>query len=639
MKKRDILLIITLAFSIMAAKATPVDVTTAERVARNFWNASHDKDVTAISQPMELVSTRWDAFYLFHAVETQGFVIVAADDRIQPILAYSFHNRAMSDSVGPEMAWWLDGWQQQIDWCRNSRTTPDATVTAEWQRYSEENDPMNDPIVVVEPLLTTQWDQDEPYNDSCPTQSMWGGYYTVGAATGCVATAMAQVMKYWNYPEQGYGSHSYYSDVLDSRAQPFGNQYANFGATTYDWAHMPDRLTNSSSQQEKRAVATLMYHCGVASDMIYGSAYSGGSGAFVHNIPILAYGHAMRGLVEFFGYSSNVKGIDRKHYDDSTWTALVLRELDARRPILYAGGDETSGGHCFVCDGYDAENRGHFNWGWSGEGDGFYALNHLAPGVGGTGGGTGTYDFSNQQQMLTDLKPHEGLDDFGPSIRQFPYTQDFESAPVGWDASTAGDYYYSWYVYDTTGCQGNYSALVFGYQRGNSTDTLKSPYIVTPGEYTLQWEERTLNNTSAAYKVILDTATLFDTSFSNTAWQQHEASFTIHEGDSLRIQFIYYGSQARGTLMIDNVHIESTSSPIGIDHASFTDIAVYPNPTTGMVFFDTEALRTELYDLQGKRLLSAEHKSSLDLNFLPRGTYFLRTTTSDGVSLRKIIKK
>lgn len=637
MKIKSFLLTALLIGRLATLQAAPVDITTAERIARNFWNAHHDKDVVDIIQPMQLVTIQWDAFYLFQPNETDGFVIVAADDRVQPVLAYSFHNNHSGDSVSPSTIWWLSGWQQQIDMLRNSRLAASDEVATLWQTLYDNSSPENDPIVIVEPMLTTQWDQDTPYNDSCPSISMWG--YSSHAATGCVATAMAQVMKYWEYPTQGYGSHSYYSDALDNWSEPFGYQYVNFEATTYDWAHMPNVLTRSSSQQEKAAVATLMYHCGVASDMFYGTDWSGGSGAFIHNIPCLGYGHSLRGYVEFFGYSSNTQGLERKHYSDSAWTALVIRELDARRPILYGGGDEVSGGHCFVCDGYDEQNYCHFNWGWSGDGDGFYALNHLAPGIGGIGGGTGTYDFTNQQQMLTDLKPHEGIDDFGPVIRHFPYTQNFENAPMGWDATTEGYASYSWYVYDTNGCQDNYSAILFGYNNGNTTDTLNTPYIVDSGEYHLQWEDRTLGNETVTYSVVIDTTTLYESTLSNAEWQQHEVSFTLNEGDSLRLQFVYYGSQERGTLMIDNVRIERVNNNVGIHGFTATDINIYPNPSSGRIFLDKEVLRAEIYDLQGREVLNQQSTSSLDLSQLSKGTYIVRLTTPTGVTVRKVITK
>ncbi|MBQ3734838.1 MAG: C10 family peptidase [Bacteroidales bacterium] len=187
-------------------------------------------------------------------------------------------------------------------------------------------------LTVVDPLLTTQWDQYEPYSDSCPYGIELG--QPAHALTGCVATAMAQVMKYWNYPERGTGSHTYYSsDIIGISNYGYGEPSANFGATVYDWGNMPDSLTPSSPVEQKAAVATLMYHCGVACDMHYGSEHYG-SGSKILNIPYLRLGNALNGMIKYFGYSSSATGMERSKYDNSTWAALVRGELDASRPII-----------------------------------------------------------------------------------------------------------------------------------------------------------------------------------------------------------------------------------------------------------------------------------------------------------------
>ena len=431
--------VVLLAAFAQAGQAAVVTPQTAEQAARNFWNLHHDKDVTELNSPMHRLDTRWDAFYIFAPAEGKGFVIVAADDRVRPVLAYSFHNNAMRGTVGPIMSWWLDGWQQQIDELRKEKG---KTRNEEWQRLLEGKG-IAQPLTVVDPMLTTRWSQDEPYNDSCPTRIESG--VQVRAVTGCIATAMAQVMKYWNYPERGTGSHSYYSaDIIGYGGHPFGIQTADFGATVYDWANMPDSLSVFSPDVQKAAVATLMYHCGVACDMYYGSAFYG-SGSYILNIPYLRLGSALNGMIKYFGYSSSATGLMRVNYDDGAWTTLVRDELDASRPIIYVGVDP-SDGHSFVCDGYDAENRYHFNWGWSGDGDGFYTLSNLNP---------GGYNFISGQQILVGVRPSTG-DDSLCIIRQFPYTEDFETAPTCWEASASCILCsYSWQVVDHAGVDGN----------------------------------------------------------------------------------------------------------------------------------------------------------------------------------------
>jgi hypothetical protein len=214
-----------------------------------------------------------------------------------------------------------------------------------------------------------------------------------------VATAMAQVMKFWNYPTTGTGFHSY-------NHSKYGTLNANFGSTTYNWANMPNQLTSSSSSEQKTAVATLMYHCGVSVDMDYDVSANGGSGAYVISSTPPKTHCAEYALKTYFGYKSTLQGIQKNDYTQTQWINLLKTELDASRPVLYAGfGD---GGHCFIADGYNNNNYFHFNWGWSGSCDGYFALNALNPESGGIGSGAGTYN--NGQQAVIGIEPIEPPD-------------------------------------------------------------------------------------------------------------------------------------------------------------------------------------------------------------------------------------
>ena len=545
----------------IAGQAAEVTSLTAEQVARNFWNLHHDKNVAKQTTPMYRLDTDWDAFYIFAPAEGKGFVIVAADDRVRPVLAYSFHNNAMRGTMAPGMNWWLDGWQHQIDALRKERG---GKRNEEWQQLLEGHSTPRS-LMALAPMVTTQWDQEEPYNDSCPTRIEMGE--DVRALTGCVATAMAQVMKYWNYPERGTGTHTYKSTSYFDIGYTFGYQTANFGATTYDWANMPDQLTVDSPDVEKAAVATLMYHCGVACDMYYGSALYGGSGAYILNNPYLRVGCTLNGMIKYFGYSSSATGICRIDYDDDTWTALVRGELDAARPVIYTGSDQ-SFGHCFVCDGYDDEDRYHFNWGWSGDGDGFFTLNNLSPTV-----GSEPFDFSLYQQMLLGIQPYIE-DDSLCIIRHFPYAEDFETAPTCWEATSLSPRpSHSWLVVDSTGVDGNYSAGAFASMFDTNDDHLYSPAIVTPGDYKVNWQACVKNASRIdTYTLTAGEATYSDT-VSSTEWQSRELLFSVAEGDTLRLDFFHFAETTCGGLLIDNIVIEQ----LAIDYT----ITVSADPTNG----------------------------------------------------------
>lgn len=616
-------LLAMLPFAGQAAEVTPQ---TAEQVARTFWNLHHDKDVAELRTPMVRLDTRWDAFYLFAPAEGEGFVIVAADDRVRPVLAYSFHNNAMRGTVGPAMSWWLDGWQQQIDELRKEK---DGERNKEWKQLLEGKG-IPQPLTVVDPMLTTQWGQDTPYNDSCPTRIEFGA--TTRALTGCVATAMAQVMKYWNYPERGTGTHTYNSVSFFGLGYTFGEQTANFGATTYDWGNMPDHLTVSSPNVQKAAVATLMYHCGVASDMYYGSANYGGSGAQIINIPYLREGNALNGMIKYLGYSSSATGLERIKYDDNAWTALVRGELDASRPIIYSGFDQ-SFGHCFVCDGYDDENRYHFNWGWKGDGDGFFTLNNLI-----CNDGMNTLNFNSGQQILVGIQPPTGEDTLC-IIRQFPYTEDFETAPTGWEATSSHiRHSYSWMVTDSTGADGNYSAGAFRAIIDTSEDHMYSPAIVAPGDYKVNWQVCAKDASGSDSYTLTVGAEMFNDTIALATWQSRELLFSVAEGDTVRLDFGRTTNPNSVGFFIDNIVIERLSGTGIHDFATDQTLNVYPNPTNSHITIEgmPEGGRAELYDATG-RLVKVSTSPRINLSACPAGVYLLRIISTDGVATQRVI--
>ena len=265
---------------------------------------------------------------------------------------------------------WIQEYSNAIQYAIDNQLSATSEVAQQWRDLSEGQFNRSATAVVVGPLLQTHWDQDSPYNMQCPS----------GTVTGCVATAMAQVMKYWNYPTRGIGSHSYTHAT-------YGQQSADFQSTNYDWSHMLNSYSGSSNSTQISAIATLMYHCGVSIDMDYGSALSGGSGASTEAVA--------DALKSYFGYSKDVHHYSRSRYSDSDWIAMLKADLNQNRPIQYHGSG-SGGGHSFVCDGYNSSNYFHFNWGWSGDCDEYYTVNNLNPGPGGIG--SGSYGIYNESQ-------------------------------------------------------------------------------------------------------------------------------------------------------------------------------------------------------------------------------------------------
>ena len=300
-----------------------------------------------------------------------GFVIASADDRLPALLGYSDNGAFNPSEVSPELKWWLSQYADEASFylCGSN-----GAASAESGSFPSKASRANIPE-----LLTTKWNQDAPYNLDCPED----GYGR--SVTGCVATAMAQVIKYHSYPTQGTGQHSY---NWNGKTLTF-----DYGATTFDYADMLDEYDDSATPSQQAAVAALMYACGVGVEMDYSSYESGASDMY---IPYA--------LKTYFNYDSGTRLLKRNCFTSDEWEDLVYEELAANRPVIY-GGQAPNGGHQFVCDGYK-DGYYHINWGWAGLGDGYFLLSSLDPGQEGIGGFAGGYN--SDQAMVYGAKPSSG---------------------------------------------------------------------------------------------------------------------------------------------------------------------------------------------------------------------------------------
>ena len=321
----------------------PIDEATAWQTAQGFAT-SYLK-----TQNVDLQLVHESNIYIYN-VGTEGFVIVSGNTVLPPILGYSTERNFPDLEEAPEnFSSWIRHYGEMIAFAEEKGVEPEAEVQRQWDLALEGMFP-SQRTEIVSPLISTHWNQDCYYNEYCPATSgggWWGGPCGHVYA-GCVACAMAQVMKYWNHPEVGFGSHSYVHST-------YGQQSANFGETTYQWSQMPNEVWGHND-----AVATLMYHCGVSVDMNYSAS---GSGAYSPDVET-----AVR---SYFGYCG-AKYREKSHYSQEVWDDMLRAELDLSHPIYYSGSSD-SGGHAFVCDGYDDNNCFSFNFGWSGSGDAFYS--------------------------------------------------------------------------------------------------------------------------------------------------------------------------------------------------------------------------------------------------------------------------
>ena len=359
--------------SAFMALASPVSPERARNVAQSVIVSSGGSgEAVQVQLPAE-----YNALYLF--VADEGFVVLSSYDCVRPVLAYSPSGR-FADTLPAHVADWLLAYNDEIDRLEKAGVEPSSQALSEWT--SLEQGTPEEPLfsVVVQPLLTTTWKQGAPYNNLCPYDSS-GSFRCV---TGCVATAMAQVMRYWNHPVSGTGQHTY-------THSSYGTLGANFGATTYQWSQMPASVSSASPTAQINAIATLMFHVGVALEMDYGRSSSATTGSYGSVTSVCAE----NALKTYFGYSRAMRHVEKADISDSLWSSMLMAELTARRPVMYSGRD-VSAGHSFVCDGCDASGYFHFNWGWGGYCDGYYAIGALNPSPGGTGGtSSSTYNLKN----------------------------------------------------------------------------------------------------------------------------------------------------------------------------------------------------------------------------------------------------
>lgn len=317
--------------------------------------------------------------YVVSSGDNAGYVMVAGDDVvINPVLGYSTAGEFDYDAAPDNLKWWIGEYARMIEYAAEH-----GMAVAETPKFDTS----------LDPLIKTHWNQDYPFNDLCPMLDDGSRAYT-----GCVATAMAQVMKYHEWPEQGTGSHTY--------TDPYCGQTlsANFGETTYRWDLMPNDYDGTWTAEQIKAVATLMAHCGVAVDMQY---MPDGSGAYSGDVPAA--------LVNYFGYAEDIIHRDRDYYTQNEWIEMMKAELDASRPVYYHG-QSTGGGHAFVIDGYNVDGYFHVNWGWGSNLDGYFLIATLDPGADqGIGGTTAGYAYS--QGAIFNVHRPTGNETVTPDFR------------------------------------------------------------------------------------------------------------------------------------------------------------------------------------------------------------------------------
>lgn len=343
-----------LGISALPVQAKVITQSQAQALAAKYVSVGNGSKQQTFSAARKSGQQDAPSFYAFNDSKGKGFVLIAGDDCVNPVLGYSPSGKIDTDNLPPALEAWLQDVSSYINSKRENGNGMAMTASDAEQGST--------PSVVVAPLIKTKWYQMAPYNDMVPTI---GGKR---CPTGCVATAMAQVMKYYKWPMKGTNSIKYDTPDYDQKTCD-----VDFSQSVYDWDNMldvygtrsePDNFT--CSEANRKAVAQLMRDAGAAVHMLYGTE---GSGA---NAPEI-----VSAATYYLGYDAQF--YHKNDYTMKQWLSLIKGTLDDGCPLVYCGDTKMlpmvgTRSHCFVVDGYDTNNYLHVNWGWAGDCDGYYSF-------------------------------------------------------------------------------------------------------------------------------------------------------------------------------------------------------------------------------------------------------------------------
>lgn len=673
-------------FVVGYVSAQSVSVSDATRAAASFLQSNQKSGCQLACVIEESGDT---LMYVFNS--ENSYVVIGGDKRVPPVLAFSDHQLYNDADVIPPVKMWLDNYRQQLRQLKQQPVAQD--MHAEWRHLSEGRAAFKGTSEVL-PLMKSHWGQGTYYSYYCPRDFQGENNHVV---TGCVATAMAQLIYYYRFPETGIGSYSY----LDST---YGVQSVDYGNTHYDYSAMCDDPTSVNL-----AISTLMYHCGVGVDMVYGPD---GSGMYNHS--------AARVLRTFFKYSPETQYVFRDS-TDLDWDSLIVSHLHRNMPLYYAGWSNPNiNGHGFICDGYKMVGSNyyyHFNFGWDGSADGYFYTNGLN--LSGT-------NFNLAQELIINAYPDT-------TLYEYPVAQSLTGTTVL--TSVAGSFTDGTQAYEPYRPNMDYIWIIRPQEDDFSSISMKIEYDIAAGDSLLVSFNNpslaamafidsigTLTNTwdcteitvrlvtddslaasgiRASYNAVVDpfcngqviktsaTGTIEDGSGNNNyrpfstckyriivpaynLIQLHFDYLDLEEGhDFLRIYDNNFsddallatltGSMADTTLTFyvprlamlfetdeqnnaDGFKLTYQAGHVGVDGISKEQVSIFPNPAESVLFVnsDVPVEHVSVYDLAGRVVLqfsAADNHLEVPLDGLTQGVYIIRINTSDNQIVKKFIKK
>ena len=672
--KKTLLLIAIFAFTMGNIFANPVDQQRALQIGQSFMNCKIGQK-TNVQLNMVYTSATREAvdYYVFNVNDNNGFVIVAGDDRVKPILAYSTSGCFNPSDIADGFEFTLTTFSHEIQYIREHNIAATDDITAEWQSVAATGyiNKEKKSREVVGPLCQTIWNQNWPYNSQCPEDEEGSGGRVYA---GCVATAMGQVMKFWNWPAQGTGTHTY-------NPSGYAQQTANFGETEYHFELMPNDLDSLSTEEDYYYIAQFLHHCGISVDM----QYSGhGSGAYSQDV-ITALNYYFKytcddmETLSFWGFN---------FYTNEQW-AQMLKDggLDEGMPLYYSGSDDSgAGGHAFVCDGYDENDYFHFNWGWSGKDDAWCAIGAL---------NTTKYAFNDSNSFIGHIQPQDNDYYQRPeNITDFEVVEndDMTSVTINWTApenNLNGEPLSSpldIYVYRNS--QEVYHTQVVG--KGQRMDFVDENLEEGFYQYSIiAGNEYGFNRKAYAYILVGNKCDItFElTDDGGDGWKgacisvtdekgQRIARVTMEEGSaqtvvmpllSQNLNFIWnhgwfygtdYDTDAECAFVIKNSNDEvlytsgehsdgvfltyENNCEYAVEEVITSNVRLYPNPTNGIFNIEGNGEMTiSVINMLGQTILVSDaiNNATIDLSGFGSGIYIVRIETANGVKTEKIDKR
>ena len=658
MKKRTFLSLLLAMMLFGGLQAKSVDVETAKALGVKFMNANTEIKANVAQLAYTAYSDQGTACFYVFTMQPKGFVIVSADDRSKPILGYSTESGFSAEEIPDGLQSFFNNYQAGFSQMMAANEARPAEAVRDWERLAATGR-INDAKISreVPKMLTTIWNQSALYNDLCPIDTLGPNNHVYA---GCVATAMSQIMNYWQWPRTGTGMHSY-------NLQGYGELGVNFGTACYRYELMPDYLDWTSSPEEIQAVAQLQYHAGVSVDMMYSP---NGSGAYSFDVP--------NALSLYFLYDDETMELYyRDWYTDAEWNNMLRDNLDMGMPLYYSA-QGSDGGHAFVCDGYDDSDMFHFNWGWQGLDNGYYPINgfylshySFPDWHGAVFGIYPNLDYCYRPLPVSDLE----IEAVSPGTNRIKFTapsmttcefplDEIDSIVIirnnrviRTETAVAGGSEVVFEDHDALGI-GHYSLTPYsyGYVGGFSRDTIlngptcevefhlhdsegdgwiaKSIAIVdSQGNPVIRLGLAEGSEETVNVEVPADDELALHWAYA-IGGKDDESSFELYKWDG---HLIY---ATNGKPIVGEFRRFYTDCYEDVAETNDGGMTLYPNPTNALVTIEgVEVARVEVYNALGQQVATT-CQQVVDLSSLESGMYFLRVTSTEGeMWYEKVLKQ